>query len=471
MFLHRIRNRLVVMSVSLVVLSLLFSGRLVYWSLRSSLENELGGKLEAVARAASVLYSAEELTLLGQTPGPRARSGLLGNLEKLRQVTEVERIYLFSDYTHPILDTDTAGIWPDASFQLQFYRSEVGRIYQGESSHSPLYHDAAGNPRMLGFAPLSFSGEIAGGVAVDGSAAFLAGLDALKSKLLLTGLVAVVLAMIIAVITGGTISRPIMKLAALSRRIAKGDYSLPITVGGGGEPHQLAETMETMRSAVLERERELKAMLSGIAHEIRTPLSGIELFCGLLRDSIPVENDKALDQLERIVREVRQLGGIVNHFLEFARPREPNRQPCSLSATIEECRQLLTDRLQSATVTVRVPGNREDAKIMVDPDHLKRILLNLMQNSIQAMPQGGTISLSWETENSDCRLFIEDSGPGIPREVRDTVFQPFYTTREKGIGLGLSIVKNLVKSNKGEVKIVRSDPKGTRFCVRFPLAG
>jgi signal transduction histidine kinase len=224
--------------------------------------------------------------------------------------------------------------------------------------------------------------------------------------------------------------------------------------------------MEEMRKGVVERERELKAMLAGVAHEIRNPLGGIELFTGLLNDEV-TQNGEAKKHVDRISKEVAHLKEIVDSFLTYARPQEPQKESCSIKEAISEVVPLVENQLQSQHIALTLPEDLNKANVWMDPKHLKRIVLNLFQNAIQAMPDGGKINIRWkEIDDSVVHLF-KDTGEGIPDEIREKIFVPFFTSREKGTGLGLSIVKELVEVNGGAIRLIKSDKNGTEFEIKL----
>ena len=461
----RIQYRLTAVYLAVITLTMLVSGLLLYWTTRQGMELELGRKLEAVARAASVHFNDQEIRILYGTPGARTRNRLRRALEELRAVTGVERIYFFTFDHYCRIDTDTLTGSP--LFHLQFYSPEIEAVKNGASSHSPLFTKTDGTPSMTGFAPVQTGSEIQGGVGVTGSVSFLKSIRLLRVRLYLIGLSGAVLGALLAFLIGRSISRPIVRLAERSRRIGSGDYSEPVRISGRGEPAVLARTMETMRQQILRRENDLKAMVAGVAHEIRNPLGGIELFTGLLAKSIQSgAGSESEAHLERIRKELHHLTEITDHFLEFARPQPPVFQLCRLEPAVGECLQLFKQQIEENGIEISTGCTAES--IEADPSQLKQILLNLVQNAVQAMPSGGTLSIRCTRDREGVHLLISDTGPGIPDAQQKEIFDPFFTTREKGTGLGLSIVKNLIQKNRGDIRLVHSGKTGATFDLIFP---
>jgi signal transduction histidine kinase len=462
MFFQRIRIRLILFFVALMAVLLAVGGLSIQWTIRRSMEDELGKKLEAVASAASVFFDEEDIGFMLAQPGPRLKQYLTKKLILLRKQTGVKRIFLFDLADKNLLDTRNATGSGGEVFSLRFYRKEMDLLKRGKSSHTILFQGIDGGPTMTGFSPLVRRGETVGGVGADGSATFLDSLDRLRRRLVQIALIGVFATMVLAQLLAGTITRPIAKLVKSSEQIGRGNYGEPIPPLGKSEIGVLAETMEAMRRNVVERERELKAMVAGVAHEIRNPLGGIELFTGLLADEVAKRPD-AKKHVEKIEKEIRYLKGIVDSFLEYARPNEPRREPCRVREILREATALAEREMKTSGISTIFSDGMDALVALVDPCHFKRMALNLVQNAVQAMPEGGRLTIEGRAEGRGIHLRFTDTGIGVPPDVQARIFSPFFTTREKGTGLGLSIVKQLAEANGGRVSLVRSDGKGTVF--------
>jgi signal transduction histidine kinase len=323
---------------------------------------------------------------------------------------------------------------------------------------------------MTGFAPLIAEGKPVGGVGVEGSVTFLDAVGRLRTRLYVIGALGALAAVLVGGLLARTITRPVNALVDASQTIGGGNYSAPIAVRSADEIGALAATMEEMRQNVLERERDLKAMLAGVAHEIRNPLGGIELFIGLLSDHVAAD-EEAQAHVGRIAKEVSQLKGIVEDFLEYARPKAPTPEPCRLQSILAETVSLVENELAKRRVELTIDPPHPDPPIETDPQHLKRIFLNLLRNAAQAQPDRGRISISWQKSERGVAVTFTDAGEGIPPEAQERIFEPFFTTRESGTGLGLAIVKSLVEANGGSIRLVRSDQDGTAFEIAFREVG
>ncbi len=168
-----------------------------------------------------------------------------------------------------------------------------------------------------------------------------------------------------------------------------------------------------------------------------------------------------------MIGEVRTLDGIISEFLEYARPATRSPVPFDAAGLAEGAAFLLGPEMEQAGVHF-VRDIADGLRIHADPDKVKRALVNLMKNGIQAMPNGGTLTVSAAGGEDRVSVVVADSGTGIGDVAMERLFEPFYTTREKGSGLGLAIVRKIAEDNDGLV-VVESEPgEGSRFRMELP---
>ncbi|NOX25137.1 MAG: hypothetical protein GXP59_03295 [Deltaproteobacteria bacterium] len=207
-------------------------------------------------------------------------------------------------------------------------------------------------------------------------------------------------------------------------------------------------------------------MSAQIAHETRNSLYAIRgAISGLEKaDSLAERRD----YVEVIKDEVQEMTRMSDDFLQFARTPEPEIVPCYIDDVVQRIVDLLEPDLEDANITVRKLG-RGIPPIMADPVLLKRAFMNLFLNAIQAMEKGGTITVEYLLAGKYVKTRIQDDGPGIPEEVNVNVFQPFFSTKINGTGLGLSTVYKLVMAQHGEVELEDSE-SGACFMIQLPIA-
>jgi len=264
----------------------------------------------------------------------------------------------------------------------------------------------------------------------------------------------------------GNNSQPIQRLVRAAHEIGRGNLGQVVDTEVDDELGYLGETMEEMRKRLLARDAQLRQMLGGVAHEIRNPLGGIEIYAGLIADDLP-EDDERKQHIQKVIGEVRQLNLVISEFLDFARPASPAPEPTPVLRLTEDAAFLLAPEMEKAGVAYHQEVEPE-LEIDVDPEQVKRALFNLMKNAVQAMRQGGDLWVRAERENGQVIIEVEDSGPGIGREEQERLFEPFYTTKEKGSGLGLAIVHQTVEKNRGWVRVQSRQGQGTSFSMVLP---
>jgi signal transduction histidine kinase len=224
--------------------------------------------------------------------------------------------------------------------------------------------------------------------------------------------------------------------------------------------------MRTEKMAVL------GTFASGLAHEVRNPLNSIGLQLSLLERRIgrlDAQRAREMGDLTRIIREeVRRLDELVGDFLLFSRTDRLNYRPASLEGVIDEVVQLMGPEATGARVALRrsrIGGSVPS--VQMDAEKMKQVLINLVRNAVEAMPDGGEVTVESGVVDGQVRLRVRDTGPGLPEGV--DVFQLFVTTKPKGTGLGLSIVQQIVLQHGGEITAASEAGRGAAFTVSLPL--
>ncbi len=230
-----------------------------------------------------------------------------------------------------------------------------------------------------------------------------------------------------------------------------------------------ARLQEQLRHA--DRLATIGQLSAGVAHELNEPLAAILGFAQLCRKHESLPPPAAAD-LDRIIAATLHARETVKKLMLFARPRPPVREQVNLKWVVQEGIPLLESRARKAGIEIRRQVEADLPEILADPNQLYQVLVNLMVNAIQAMPEGGLLSLDAYTEGGCVVLAVEDQGVGMTPQVLQHIFDPFFTTKDagEGTGLGLPVVHGIVTSHGGTIR-VRSDPgKGSRFEVHLPIA-
>ena len=227
-------------------------------------------------------------------------------------------------------------------------------------------------------------------------------------------------------------------------------------------------------------------LLAGVAHEVKNPLNAMTIHLELLKQKLASIKEpivvpsgaggagKTLDlskHVNIISSEIKRLDEVVAGFLKFARPEELKLQPTSLNHVIHDVLMTITPEAHRRRVAVREECAATAPEINADQGMLMQAVLNLAINALQAMPDGGTLRLGCrEASRGRVELFVEDSGVGIPPENLPRIFDLYFTTKEKGSGIGLSMVFRIVQLHDGEVEVQSTPGRGTRFGLMFPQA-
>ncbi|UCE06044.1 MAG: HAMP domain-containing histidine kinase [bacterium] len=461
---YSIRTRLILLFIISIIIIFSVAGYYLLWEIRATLDEALGKNLEAMAKVIAMEIDPNFLAYLQPgDEGSRTYQNILGVFERFQNVTDVSRIYLFGKDLRSIADSDTLVTIGQNYVKLKFNQQEVSTVFSGFTASSILFEGVDGNLYKTGFAPVKSNGEIVAGIAVEGSADMLNVVKSIQKNLIWLGLVVVLAGVIIGSIFANRITNPLKRLESAAAAISGGDLKHQIPAFGRDEVGFLAKTMEEMRESILERDKRQQAMLAGVAHEIRNPLGGIELFAGLLASEI---KDKDLkDYAQKILKEVQNLKLIIQSFLDYAKPIPASKIKCEIKSVWNEAISLLSGDLKK----IQLQFNQDDGNLFayVDPQHLKQVFLNLIKNSTEAMPTGGTIFVNIFSQSEKIKILYSDSGQGIPPDQAEKIFEPFFTTREKGTGLGLAIVKNLVTENGGAIRYVTTGEAGARFEIEL----
>jgi signal transduction histidine kinase len=212
----------------------------------------------------------------------------------------------------------------------------------------------------------------------------------------------------------------------------------------------------------------LGEMVAGVSHEIRNPLGIISSSAELLKKKIAL--DDASNRIpDIIIEESGRLNNIITDFLNFAKPREPNRFSCRIEAVIAKNIDFLSSQIEGGGYIVKTQYDEKLPVVQADAEMLYQAFLNILINAMQAMPEGGTIDIVAKSDRRSLWIAFEDRGSGVPREAREKIWDPFFTTKDRGTGLGLGIVKNIIEAHEGQIRLENRSQGGTRVSIRLPV--
>ena len=416
---------------------------LQYRDTSTALEAELARRLENVAQilgavldpeqVVSAWYAQSQLALTAAAPAdsmllaPEALV-LRAQLSTMLETADLANITLYDQDGRPFLDVIATG--GGLLLQDPLYRAEVVAALRGSPAHTPLYRSGQ-EYLMGGYAPIQ--GGVTFAVGVEADARYFASLRRLGQSLLLLGAGSVAVLVIVGVIHARAQSRLSRAEAAVQR----------------------AETLASMGR-----------MAAAIAHEIRNPL-GIMRATATRLKKLYDDPDAPDEKFDYIAEEVDRLSAVLDSYLGFARDEPPRLAPLDLAQLVQRTLRLMQPELDSARVALSTDLTAT-CSVSGDAQRLRQLLMNLVLNAVQAMGDGGKLHVQLQAQESGACLALCDTGPGIPPALRERVFEPFFTTREKGSGLGLAVVRHIVSEHGGEIRLGASDSGGTRVEVHLP---
>ncbi len=221
----------------------------------------------------------------------------------------------------------------------------------------------------------------------------------------------------------------------------------------------------------LSRSKHLSAlgeMTAGISHEIRNPLGIIKSSAELLKKKMK-KLDPSNTIPDIIFEETLRMDEIISDFLNYAKPKSPSLTPCKLSDILNKNIAFLSHEITGKGHHVKTEFTEDLPDIQADADMLYQAFLNILINSMQAMPEHGEILIKTMFHDDMAVITFEDQGTGVPKENLDKIWDPFFTTKEKGTGLGLGLVKNIIESHKGTIKIENKQDSGVRVIIELPV--
>jgi signal transduction histidine kinase len=251
----------------------------------------------------------------------------------------------------------------------------------------------------------------------------------------------------------------------------------PLTAPGGAGSGTLIRLHDPEAQRKLGRELQtadrlaaLSRVSGGVAHEVKNPLNAILLHVEVARAKL-AHGDTALEpQMDIISSEILRLDRVVKTFLDFTRPVEMKFASVPIDEFVRDLVDLARPQADASRIHVVDQRKAEGVEVRIDRDLLKQALLNIVVNAIEAMPAGGELRLESSTAGDTAIIGVSDTGPGIPSDLREKIFRLYFTTKQKGSGIGLAMAFRIVQLHDGTIDFTSEPGKGTTFCIRLPIA-
>ncbi len=420
---------------------------------------------------------------------------ILKNYATYREIRKILIFRLDGTITASIQEQDLEKKMGDVDSFLRnqyFIREENVRLDNGRMEQERVYYfnnPIANRPEC--FECHDAKDKIIGVLTVSHS---LRGMDDMVSKIEIHSIIlAIIIIGFLSSVLGFLFLRfiniPIQKLTHAMRKVEEGDLNTRVLIKSKDEMGRLAENLNAMIEKLNSAKEEVEhyhqeliqradrmasigELASGIAHEIRNPLAGIQGAIQILAEGF-LKEDSRRGVTDEIQKQIYRLERLVKDLLNYAKPIPKNYLPTDMNQLVQKVLEFfMTQREKSEELRIEKKLFNLLPKIMVDPDSMEQAFLNIMLNAQRAMPKGGTLTISTLQLNQDkdgVQIIFEDTGTGISEENISKIFSPFFSTRPDGTGLGLAITKNIIEQHGGRIEVESRVKVGTKFIITLPV--
>ena len=469
-----LNTKILILTVSLFVICSLMYGIFFSFQSKTALMDEFVTRGNALIKN---LALNAELEILIEN-----REGLKMLAENLLQERDVQTVTIMNDSKQVLVDVTK----PD---QLNKEYKEIMSRYVTRTREEiisddfafSLQSDVQGQPeeeaeQVIGYIEVVFSKK-----------GIIDTINSMRENMLLSAIGATIIGCIVALFFSRSIVKPIRRLASATTRIARGDWETKLPIDSWDEVGRLTDSFNQMSASLIEKRRELEETYTElskrermaeignfsmmIAHELKNPL-------GIIKGSVDIiakEGVKAQvsrTMMEYIQDEVKRLNRLVEDFLSFARPNPAHKSFVDINQLIHKIVNLIPlPEFKEKDITLTVKLAQEMPEINVDEHQIYQTLVNIFNNAIQAISQKGEITIKTEHEQDGISITFMDTGVGISDEEKGKVFEPFFTKKQSGTGLGLAVVKKIIDNHKGTITITDREGGGTVFSLWLPMYG
>lgn len=453
----------------MMLLNLLLIAMLVfiYYQTEKTMYNEFERQTADMLRAVQI--GLERARLHGVSDEKRLHE-YLSNLN-LKGVTEVSLISN-SDRILTSTNPDDVGKWITKNKKELIVKAQLGQPMTGDDKSYLIMMPVVLGEKKLGFLHLQVNTEH-----------FSVFLQQSLIRRIIGASVIFAIGTLLTILLAQRYTRPIRKTVDVANRIADGDLDVTLDIGRNDEIGDLARSfnfmIERLREQQKMRERlrrtehlaSIGELAQVVAHEIKNPLNFISLSADHLSERVrreyPERSQEFTSMLDNMKSEVQRVSRFLQRFLELGKPIELNLRDTDMRTLVGQTFELVGSRAHAQGI--RLVTQYEDAPVVsVDPELMKNCLYNIILNSFQSMPTGGTLTATLRSEGQKLLLMLTDTGAGLSEESLQKVFTPYFTTKSDGLGLGLALTKRIVEQHGGKIIIQSPAGKGASVTISLP---
>jgi len=464
----KLSPKVIMLVLGVLVVSMSLLSIPLYWYSRVALEEELGDQLKRISRIMATTLDIELVSILAAEPG----------LSSVRQLVETSLIELAVPGIEGLTLYKQDGTILAEDRRL---KQNIAHLSQALPSLLSLRNDAdpvvseiyqLGKSRYVKAAAIPVLTNQGSQVilVVWAGANYMAVINQMAGSLLWIMLVSFIIAIAMTLVFSRSLIKPVRALSSYARSIQTNINSEPVQLHRSDEFGDLNQSLIDMHQDIQKQEESARQLLAGIAHEIKNPLGGMEIYSGLLTQELAqLPRDAKFEEyksyLEKITEELQHLKLIVQEYLDYARPLKSVIETLSIANIYSDIAKILQPELTALNQSITLKG---EAETLADRSKLHRVFLNLIRNGLEASGENGTISIQVTEVADSLEIDFIDSGTGIPEGDRERIFEPYFSTRDRGFGLGLSIVQSIVGELGGTIVVQKSDAEGTIFRMKLP---
>lgn len=427
----------------------------------------------ALLRLSVVTSDGRSIITAELRPERLLRTVNTGSVTKVFLVDSLGRVLAHRDASRVIAHEDLSGLAP------------VKSALAGKAARGAEQYDLEGEQRLASYARVG--NGLAAVIAEVPVAEVFGATRELSSRSLLFAAGVVAIALVLAVFLSRALTAPLKRLSDTMAVISKGEYGVTVPVEGAPEIRSVGSALNEMSRELIRRSDDLQRahnnlvqseklsavgeLAASVAHEVKNPMVGILGFAQLGKESDNM--DEAKEYFGLIESDTQRANKILQNLLEFARPPEMEMEPLDLNEVVKGALQLCRHQLQMGGVKVDTTLGEGLGGIQGNNNQLRQVLLNLMMNAGQAMAESPTkrVTVTTAADGEFAMVRVADTGPGIPAEVMQNLFKPFFTTKRRGLGtgLGLSVSRSIIEAHKGTLTAESTPGQGASFIVRLPV--